>query len=324
MSRRFHILVAAALLAFAPAVLADAEYYLVDSIAEQTYYAPARAQARVLRHIYEDLSVVSGVEAELVWSTDPDINAYATEVDGEKIVVVNEGLLAMMGRDRDAVAATIGHELAHHKADHITEGRRKQEGVRVFGAILGAVVGAKVGSNSSELAGAASAAAVGFGAHLIALKFNRNQELEADRLAIEWMIAAGYNPNGMIRLQEQLGAMTGGRKRAGILSTHPTSTKRYAAAEKHIAKLGPSGELLARPQAPLVGDDALAEATAAVESAQPEAVAAAPAVSADARPSGAALAPDAADSNVHVGDNVNVGSNVRIGGKPVATGSKAD
>ncbi|HJU39072.1 MAG TPA: M48 family metallopeptidase, partial [Tahibacter sp.] len=203
---------AATLLALTFAASAHAaDYYLVDTLARQAPEATQRAQARELERIYDDLARASGVDAKLVWSTDPDVNAYATEIDGEKIVVVHEGLLAQLDDDRDAVAATLGHELAHHKADHIKAGRRKQEGVRVLGAILGAVVGAKVGRDSGDFAGAVADTAVGVGAGLVALKFNRSQELEADRLSIGWMIDAGYDPDGMLRLQRELGAMGGSR-----------------------------------------------------------------------------------------------------------------
>lgn len=265
-----------------------ADYYLVDTLAAQSPDAPTRAQARELERIYADLERVSGVEAKLVYSTDPDVNAYATEVDGEKLVVVHEGLLANLGDDRDAVAATLGHELAHHKADHINAGRRKQEGVRVLGAILGAVVGAKIGRDSGDFAGAVSGAAVGVGAGLLALKFNRSQELEADRLSIGWMIDAGYNPQGMLRLQRELGAMTG--RRAAILSTHPTSKKRYDAAGKLIAKLAPPPELIARDAQPLVSDAALAEAGSAIKADRDARVATAMHGN-DGEPPAAALAP---------------------------------
>ena len=172
-------------LAFAPPALAEPDLYLVESLATESDHAPMRAQARELEAIYQDLAREAGVEAQLVWSTDPDLNAFATEVGEEKIVVVQEGLLTKFASDRDAVAAVLGHELAHHKADHIRAGHRKQQGARVLGAILGAVVGAKVGRNSGELAGAVAGTAVGVGATLLALKFNRNQEMQADRLAVE-------------------------------------------------------------------------------------------------------------------------------------------
>jgi Zn-dependent protease with chaperone function len=281
------------LLALAPLARADDEVslYLMETLAAESDHAPVRAQAQELEAIYDDLVRVAGVDAQFVYSTDPDINAFATEVGEDKLVVVQAGLLAKFDGDRDAVAAVLGHELAHHKGDHIRAGRRKQEGVRVLGAILGAVVGAKVGRNSGELAGALSGAAVGVGANLLALKFNRNQELEADRLALQWMIQAGYNPQGMLRLQEQLGAMAEGKRRAAILSTHPTGKKRYQAAEKLIAKLAPPPELLARNVAPLVDDAALAEASAAIEQAEAERVAQALKPEGIEAPSAAALAP---------------------------------
>lgn len=277
----------AGLAALAPVRAAD--LYLVESMAVESKNPPTRAQMRELGRIYADLERVSGVEATLIYSTDPDINAYATEREGEKVVVVQEGLLAKAGGDRDAVAATLGHELAHHKADHIKAGRRKQEGVRVLGAIVGAVVGAKVGRNSGDFAGAVAGAAVGVGAGLVALKFNRSQELEADRLAVGWMIEAGYNPQGMLRLQQQLGEMAG-KSRAAIFSTHPTSAKRYQAAQKQIDKLAPPPELAARPAQPLVSDAALADAGDAIRGEEETRIAQA-LKSSDEAPPAAALAP---------------------------------
>jgi Zn-dependent protease with chaperone function len=248
------------------AFAADVHFYLVDTIATESSKPQGRAEARELEKIYADMAQQSGVQAKLVYSTNPDINAFATEIGSDKIVVVQEGLLGIMGGDRDAVAAVLGHELAHHKADHIRAGKRKQEGVRVLGSILGAVVGAKIGRHGGVLAGAAAGTAVGVGAGLVALKFNRDQEMEADRLSVGWMIAAGYNPDGMLRLQHKLGELEGHSK-AAIFSTHPTSAKRYKAAQQQIAKLAPAPELLARPVAPLVDTDALAAATAEIRQA---------------------------------------------------------
>jgi Zn-dependent protease with chaperone function len=246
---------------------ADTHFYLVQSIAEKSSEPADRAQADELEKIFNEMERQSGVNAILVYSTNPDINAFATEVGPDKIVVVQEGLLRTMDDDRDAVAAVLGHELGHHKADHIRAGRHKQESARVLGAILGAVVGAKVGRSSGDLAGAAAGAAVGVAGNLVALKFSRDQEMEADRLSVGWMIAAGYNPQGMLRLQQRLGELEG-HSHAAIFSTHPTSAKRYQAAAQLIAKLAPPADLLAHAVEPLVGSDALLAATAQVKNAQ--------------------------------------------------------
>lgn len=256
---RFAIALVAALAA-AP-LHAEVHYYLVDSVAEKSTSVAVRAEAHELETIYADMERVSGVDAKLVWSTNPDINAFATEVGDDKIVIVQEGLLETMQGDRDAVAAVLGHELAHHKADHIRAGKRKREGAHVLGTILGAVVGAKIGHSGGAAAGAILGNA---GGGLVALKFNRDQEMEADRLSVGWMIAAGYNPEGMLRLQRQLGELEGKHKNAAIFSTHPTSEKRYKAAEQQIAKLAPPPDLLAHPVAPLVDDKARIAATAEI------------------------------------------------------------
>jgi len=268
MKRSTVFAVTAIALLSAASAQAENHYYLVDEVAKQSTHADVRAQAHELEAIYTDMEHQSGVDAKLIYSTDPDINAFATEIGDEKLVVVQEGLLENMQGDRDAVAAVLGHELAHHKADHIRAGKRKQEGIRVFGAILGAVVGAKVGRNGGVLAGAAAGTAVGVGANLLALKFNRNQEMEADRLSVGWMIAAGYNPQGMLRLQRQLGELEKGHKKAAIFSTHPTSAKRYQSAEKLIAKLNPPPELLAHEVLPLVGEKQLADSRAEIKGAE--------------------------------------------------------
>lgn len=243
---------------------AETHAYLMHSVATQATNPEWRAQATELEAIYVALEKQSGVDAKLVYSSDPDVNAFATDVGDEKVVVVQDGLVEYVKEDRDAVAAALGHELAHHKADHIRAGRRKQEGVRILGAILGAVVGAKIGEHNGVLAGAVSGAAVGVGANLIALKFNRNQELEADRLSVDWLIAAGYNPQGMLRLQKKLGELSGSHAHSAILSTHPTSEKRYAAAEQLIASRAPPQDLLQRPQQPLVSEHDLADAVTAI------------------------------------------------------------
>lgn len=311
-------------LIFAAGAPRAADLYLVETLAQESAHAPVRAAAHELELIYADLARASGVDARLVWSTDPDVNAFATEVGDERIVVVQFGLLQRFEDDRDAVAATLGHELAHHRADHIRSGHRKQQNMRVLGTILGAVVGAKVGRNSGELAGAVSGAAVGVGADLLALKFSRNQELEADRLALEWMVQTDYNPAGMLRLQQRLGEMAGERRRAAILSTHPTSSKRYQAAQKRIAALAPDAELVERPRAPLVDARALAAARGAIlDAALAQQASRAPAttVAASTAPSTAlqpAATPPADTSGVRIGESVKIGRGVRIGGREVA------
>src|SRR5258707_5553964 len=116
------LLITAALLAPPQRAFAETHFYLAESMAEKWPEPANRAEARELEKIFGDLEKQSGVDAKLIFSTNPDINAFATELGADKVVVVQEGLLKTMDGDRDAVAAVLGHELGHHKADHIRKG----------------------------------------------------------------------------------------------------------------------------------------------------------------------------------------------------------
>lgn len=274
------------LLSSAPA-LAESQLYLVADLAGSSPDPALRAQSAVLQDMFDTLAERAAVEATLLYSDSQDINAFATEVGDTRIVVVNRGLLDLLEHDRDAVAAVLGHELAHHKADHVRAGHRKQQGIKLLGAVLGAVVGAKLGDRHGQLAGAVGGAAVGVGATLVALKFNRNQELEADRLSVAWLAQGDFQPQGMLRLQSAFADLGAGR--ASLFDTHPRSEKRLKAAEQLVASLPAataSGGI-----SPLVDASALALAEADIAQAQSAALARALQDERPGEPDAAALAP---------------------------------
>jgi predicted Zn-dependent protease len=60
------------------------------------------------------------------------------------------------------------------------------------------------------------------------LKFSRGAEVEADQLGVQYLYAAGYDPNGMATMFEKLSAMN--KKKSGkltkLFATHPESLQR--------------------------------------------------------------------------------------------------
>jgi predicted Zn-dependent protease len=246
-----------------PLPVAASGVFLMEDVAQHARHPEWRAQAQALLAIYSDLAEHAEVEATFLYALDPDINALATVVREENVIVFLDGLVEYFKDDLDALAAVLGHELAHLQADHVEAGLRKQQRARRVGSVLGTVAGIAVGDSHGALAGAASEAAVGLGGNLVALKFNRRQELEADRLSVEWMIAAGYDPEGMLRLQRRLGELAGTR-RGSLFASHPVSDQRTRAIQALIDARELSAEQRGLPPRPLVSEEALAASEAAI------------------------------------------------------------
>src|SRR3990170_3139596 len=83
----------------------------------------------------------------------------------------------------------------------------------------------------------------GITASLVNNGFSREQEREADWLGIDYMVKAGYNPEGAVQLQEYFyKELEGGRNPMfleGIFRTHPVSKERLENARGYIAKRYP-------------------------------------------------------------------------------------
>ena len=157
---------------------------------------------------------------------DPSINAWC--MPGGKVAVFT-GLLPVT-KTEGALAAVIGHEIAHAIAHHSAE--------RVSQMLLAQAGGAAVGAataNKSETTQAIMNQIYGVGGQLTLLKYSRNQESEADRLGLIFMAMAGYNPNEAISFWERMSqAKQGGGAPPEFLSTHPSDASRINNIKKLI------------------------------------------------------------------------------------------
>lgn len=141
---------------------------------------------------------------------------------------VTTGLLNLVQND-DQLAAVLGHEVGHVVARHAAERYSTQS---TTGLVLGAVQ-SRAG-DYSQAVGALGGMGAQFG---LLLPFSRNHELEADRLGVDYMAAAGYRPSESLALwrlmaqQRQSGAPE-------FASTHPSDQTRITALQQYIASRG--------------------------------------------------------------------------------------
>lgn len=141
---------------------------------------------------------------------------------------VTTGLLKLVQND-DQLATVLGHEVGHVVARHAAERYSTQS---TTGLVLGAVQ-SRAGDYSQAVG-----ALGGMGAQLgLLLPFSRNHELEADRLGVDYVAAAGYKPSESIALWRLMAQ----QRQSGtpeFASTHPSDQTRIAALQQYIASRG--------------------------------------------------------------------------------------
>jgi predicted Zn-dependent protease len=150
---------------------------------------------------------------------DGQVNAFA--IPGGNIVVYSA--LIRFCDNPDMLAGVMAHEIAHIQCNHISKKLAKEIGISTVFAIFG--------DNLKILGGILR--------NLTSNHFNREQEAEADAIAVTYLQKAQIDPAQaaalFTKLNDKMGSMSGAME---WLSTHPDSKKRAekikAAANKNI------------------------------------------------------------------------------------------
>ena len=142
---------------------------------------------------------------------------------------VNKGLL--LAADNEAeLAGVMAHEIAHVTARHAMENMRKAQ-IAEIGATIGSIF-------LGGIPGLIYQSTAGLGLTALFLKFSRGAEEEADRLAAQYLWAAGYDPGAMSTMFEKLN--TKNKKKPGFISrafsTHPQTPDRLEASRALVAR----------------------------------------------------------------------------------------
>lgn len=158
-----------------------------------------------------------------------EVNAFAGP---NGYIFVTTGALRRM-QDESELAGVLAHELTHVLHHH-----------GVAGVELNAVADAMKRGGSLAAGGRDMGLINSVGGPVsdvvIRNGYDKNAELDADKNAITLVVAAGYDPEGLVRFLEKLESAGG-----DLMSTHPGKADRIAKARAQIAKLGnPQGKTL--------------------------------------------------------------------------------
>jgi predicted Zn-dependent protease len=183
------------------------------------------------------MKLVAGIEEgipDLDWeftllNTDV-INAFA--LPGGK-VFFTRGLAEKLDSEAE-MAGVLGHEIGHVTARHGNQRISKQIG---FNAILvgtAVAVGVADSDSNTRKYGQVAVPAMAIGGNLVLLKYGRDDESESDMLGMRYMVRAGYNPYGQLKVMEVLRDESKGGSKPEWLSTHPLPESRIKAIRRYL------------------------------------------------------------------------------------------
>lgn len=158
----------------------------------------------------------------------------AITLPGGKIFITR-GLMAELENEAQ-LAAVLGHEIGHATARH---GQTAMSwGIALQSAVMIASIAAHSKAKSSrDVVIATTAIQAGMlAANMVRMGYSRDQELQADELGVDYMIKAGYHPEGAIKVQELLASKE--KKKPtyfqSLMRSHPVNEKRVKNIRRYV------------------------------------------------------------------------------------------
>ena len=156
-----------------------------------------------------------------------ELNAFC--MPGGKIMFY-AGLINQLHLTDSEIAIVMGHEISHalreHSREQASQAMAAQMTIGVGAALLG------LGQGGADLAGAGYQS-------LLATRFSRTDEAEADRIGLELTARAGYDPHAGVTLWQKMIAANGGAHPPEFLSSHPADETRVREIEALLPKVMP-------------------------------------------------------------------------------------
>lgn len=215
------------------------EYYIGRAVAAtilsnyKVYSAPATEAylnkiCNVIVINSEKPELYNGYHVKILDSSE--VNAFATS-GGH--IFITRGLLACTNSE-DALAGVIAHEIAHIQLQHslkaIKTSRWTAAGISATSAAV------SVAKKDAELASTMNDMVSDVVTDMVNNGYSKNQEFDADSLALTLMASAGYNPESMLDMLSQLKTAQG-VKSNGMYKTHPSPDQRISNVNAALKKV---------------------------------------------------------------------------------------
>lgn len=166
---------------------------------------------------------------------NPIINAFAAPGG---YIGVYSGLIAISQTESE-LAGVLAHEIAHITQRHLARAFEQRNRLRL--PLAAALVAALILGAQNPNIGLAGIAATQAGAAQLQINFTRSNEKEADRVGMQTLAQAGFDPFAMPTFFERLqqASRYSGIRLPEFLRTHPVTTSRIADALGRAESLDP-------------------------------------------------------------------------------------
>lgn len=204
---------------------------LAEEVTRQAKMVTDPLVTEYINRLGQNLARNSDAKVPITFQVIEDENLNAFALPGGHIFI-HTGLIKIADEE-DELAAAMAHEIAHVAARHLTCRATQNQLARLGTIPLSIAIPGLGGYAARQAAGAAIP--------MTFLSFSRHDESEADYLGLQYMWAAGYDPNGAISIFEKMELLE--RSQPGtvsrLLSTHPVDADRIARTEKEIDAILP-------------------------------------------------------------------------------------
>jgi len=216
------------------------EFSLMSEAQEIQIGREADPQIRQEMGVYEDRELqqyVSTIGLRLAKASErPNLPWHFTVVDEPAVnafalpggyIYLTRGIMAYLNNEAQ-LAGVLGHEIGHVTARHAA-----QQYTQATSAGLGVTLLSIFVPEARPFQGVAESA-VG----LLLMKYGRDDELQSDRLGVQYTAKTGWDPAGvagMLRTLQRLDAASGSNRGVpNFLSTHPSPEDRVAKVQQYI------------------------------------------------------------------------------------------